>query len=175
MEDQLDREQAHLTDEQFTDLLLGTSPSTVRAHLKECAQCSQEAERVSGAIAGFEQQSRLWAERRAAALPALQDDRRPGFAWIDRPQAWAAAALTVVLGVGIGVSLHQDHRLALQQTVAPVQPATVVSPATLKEDNELLSAIDGELRADESTAASVYGLTAATHGARNKSAKRMSN
>ena len=29
MEDDLDREQTHLTDEQFTDLLLGTSPSPV--------------------------------------------------------------------------------------------------------------------------------------------------
>ena len=175
MEDQLDREQTHLTDEQFTGLLLGTSPSTVRAHLQECARCSQEAEPVSGAIAGFEQQSRLWAERRAASLPALEVDRRPGFAWLYRPQAWTAAALTVALAVGIGVSIRQDHRLMVHQQVAQVGPAPVVSPATLKADNELLSAIDGELRADASTPASVYGLTAATHGARSKAAKRMSN
>jgi hypothetical protein len=63
----------------------------------------------------------------------------------------------------------------VHQQVAQVGPAPVVSPATLKADNELLSAIDGELRADASTPASVYGLTAATHGARSKAAKRMSN
>jgi hypothetical protein len=177
---ELDREQSHLTDEQFTDLLLGISAAPVRAHLKECAQCAQEAERVSGAIAGFAQESRLWAERRAASLPALEAGRKPGFAWIYRPQAWTAAVLTVALGVGIGVSVRQasvrpDHALVTHQQVAQVQPARVTSPATLKADNELLSAIDGELRADESTPASVYGLTAAAHGARNKSAKRMSN
>jgi hypothetical protein len=115
----------------------------------------------------------------------LEVDRRPGWAWLVRPQAWTAAALTVALGVGIGLSMHQasvrlvsmrqDHRLAVQQQVAQVQPAAAVSPAMLKADNELLSAIDGELRADESTPASVYGLTTAAHGVRNKSAKRMSN
>jgi hypothetical protein len=177
---ELDREQSHLTDEQFTNLLLGTCTTSVRAHLQECAQCSQEAERVSNAIAGFEQQSRLWAERRAASLPALQADRRPGFAWIYRPQAWTVAALTIALGLGIGVSVRrasvpQDHKLAEQPPMMQVHRAAVVSPSTLKADNDLLSAIDGELRADESTPASVYGLMSATHGARSKSGKRMSN
>ena len=40
----------HLTDEQFTNLLLGAEPAGVQAHLMECAACREESERVSGAM-----------------------------------------------------------------------------------------------------------------------------
>ena len=62
----------HLTDEQFADLLLGANPAAVQAHLKACSACAEEADRVAGAIGSFEQQqTRLWAERRAATSPML--------------------------------------------------------------------------------------------------------
>jgi hypothetical protein len=163
----------HLTDEQFTDLLLGTSPSAVQAHLKACSACAEEAERVSGAIGSFEQHSRIWAERRAAMPPIMAPVRPPVFEWLHRPQAWTAAALAIALAVGVGVSARNHHVPVAPAQVATAQPAPAVSPATLKADNELLSAIDGELRADESTPASAYGLSTAAHESRNRPAKRM--
>jgi hypothetical protein len=63
----------------------------------------------------------------------------------------------------------------VQTQVAATQPAPEVSPATLKADNDLLSAIDGELRADESTFATAYGLSAAAHESHSRSAERMIN
>jgi hypothetical protein len=167
-------EPSHLTDEQFTDLLLGATPAPVQDHLKACSQCAQEAERVSGAIGSFEQQSRLWAERRVSGHPILVSDRRPAFASFTLPQAWtAAAALMIALTAAVGLS-HRTGQPQPVQQVASVQTAPEVSPATLKADNELLSAIDGELRADESTPAAVYGLTASTH-ARTPAPKRIAN
>ena len=88
---------SHLTDAQFTDLLLGTIPHAVTAHLEACPQCAEEAHRVSGAIGSFAQQSQLWAERRAAARPMLQPACQPLLSWLDRPAAWSAAAATLVL------------------------------------------------------------------------------
>jgi hypothetical protein len=192
-------EQSHLTDEQFADLLLGTNPSAVQAHLKACKQCAEEAERVSSAIGSFEQHSRLWAERRAAARPALAPKRPPAFEWLYRPQAWTAAALAIALAVGATINAR-NHRAAsalanesqtaavqtpapqapsvqapvaqptvVQSTIAQAEPAPRVSPATLKADNDLLSAIDGELSAGESTPASAYGLSVAVKGVRTKS------
>jgi hypothetical protein len=55
------------------------------------------------------------------------------------------------------------------------QAEATIPAATLKADNELLTAIDGELRADESTPASLYGLDASTSGTGTKAAKRISN
>ena len=163
MENRLEYQQSHLThltDAQFTELLLGANPAAVRAHLEACPQCSEEADRVSRAIGSFEQQSRLWAERRAASRPLLATQPQLVFPWLHRPQAWMAAALAIPRAV---------------QLQAKVQPAPAVSPATLKADNELLSAIDGELRADESTPATMYGLTVTSRGVRTRAPKRISN
>jgi hypothetical protein len=175
MENHRDSHLTHLTDAQFTDLLLGTSPAAVAAHLSDCPRCAQEAQRVSIAIGSFEQQSRLWAERRAASLPVHDRDWQPAFPWLPRPQAWAAAGLAVALALGIGVSLRVDHvHQVQQQSVAKVQPAAPVSPATLKADNELLTAINGELRVDDSTSG-MYGLGGSSRGVRSRAAKRTSN
>lgn len=163
----------HLTDEQFTDLLLGASPASVQAHLRSCAQCAAEAERVSAAIGSFQQQSRLWAERRAATLPAVQPKSAPAF-WPLRPQAWAAAALVLAIAAGFGVAVREHHAHGAKVEVATNQSAPQVAPATLKSDNELLAAINVELNADDSTPASVYSLTAARHGNHAQSARKMS-
>jgi hypothetical protein len=230
MEDHREGNAVHLSDEQFAELLMGGSPARVQAHLAECAECRAEAERVGGAIGEFSEQSRLWAERRAAARApqaAAQTprtaEREPVLAWLARPQgrlvrpqswlvrpqAWASAALAIALAVGIGVTIEREHSRTAQADAAKahagvaaarVEATTVqakeakaqagatlvqaraaarleaaVRPATLKADNELLSAIDGELRADESAPASLYGLTADTSGSGTKSAKRTSN
>jgi hypothetical protein len=208
-------EQFHLTDEQFADLLLGSTPSAVQVHLSMCTQCAEEAERVSGAIGSFEQQTRLWAERRTATHPVLTSVPRSAFAWLHvpaGPQAWTAAALAVALAAGFGVAAR-NHRApavpagntqttvqtataqtadvqtvpapaahtpaaqtaVVQSMVAQAEPAPRVSPARLKADNDLLSAIDGELRADESTPARAYGLTVAAHGVRSRAADGMIN
>lgn len=180
MENHRDNHLTHLTDEQFTDLLLGAIPSSVQAHLSVCPQCSQEAERVSGAIGSFAQHSRLWAERRAATAQPLQArDWHTAFPWLHRPQSWVAAGLAVALAlsVGIGISLRVDHGRSAQQqqAAASVQPAAAVSPTTLKADNELLTAINGELRADDSATTSMYGLSGTSNEVRSKSSKRTSN
>src|ERR1035441_2887353 len=102
MENHRDSYLTQLTDEQFTDLLLGTSPAAVTAHLSTCPQCAQEAQRVSSAIGSFAQQSRLWAERRAASLPMHSRDWQPALPWLHiptKPQAWAAAGLAGALGL----------------------------------------------------------------------------
>ena len=168
-------ETRHLTDEQFADLLLGAESSSVQEHLRACPGCFAEAERFSGAVGSFQQQSRLWAERRASALPRLVPRREPAFAWLRHPQAWTAATLAVVLAAGFGVSIHSNRERPVNPPVAQVQPAAAaVTPATLKADNELLSAIDGELRTDETIPTGMYGLTA-SHANRSKAAKRVAD
>ncbi len=221
MEDHREGNAGHLSDEQFTELLMGGSTAQVQAHLAECAECRAEAERVGGAIGDFSEQSRLWAERRAAtraprtAEQTARTERGSVMAWLvrpqswlARPQAWAGAALAIALAVGIGVTMERAHSRTAQsdaaktqagvaaarveataaqaetkaqagatlvQAKAEVQAEAAVRSATLKADNALLSAIDGELRADESAPASLYGLAADASGEGTKSAKRTTN
>jgi hypothetical protein len=176
----------HLTDAQFTDLLLGTIPPAVIAHLESCPQCAEESQRVAGAIGSFAQQSRLWAERRAAAQ---RPTRRAPFAWLGipiGPLAWVAATLMLVAGFSLlRRAQHPASAPQTTQAVAVIQPAPAAAPATagvtpasLKADNELLSAIDGELTDTDSsgvqTNVQTY-LTVGSHSARTHSAKGLSN
>jgi hypothetical protein len=173
--------EGHLSDEQFTELLLGGRPAWVQVHLQECAACREEAARVGGAIGDFSEQSRLWAERRAAAQLMPVRERRSAALWLVRPQAWVGGALTIALAVGVGLTLQREHTrrahdaVATVQADSKVQAGATVQAATLKSDNALLTAIDGELRADESTPASLYGLEADTSGTGTKLAKRSTN
>jgi hypothetical protein len=173
--------QAHLTDTQFTELLLGTIPPSVIAHLETCPQCAEEAQRVAGAIGNFAEQSRLWAERRAASRSARMPARQTPLAWLGipvAPVAWVAA--TVALAVGLGIMHRAEHTAPTTQSIAAVQSApavapVAVNPATLKADNALLSAINGELSADAAPSASAYGLTASHRSTRSQPATGISN
>jgi hypothetical protein len=193
--------EGHLSDEQFTGLLLGTIPPAVGEHLKACPHCAQEAERVSGSIASFEQHTRAWAEGRATtSRPLLAPAPQPAFAWLQiagRPQMWVAASLAVALAVGIGAGIRIESRISRQddraatatpaQQIAKAQPVAraippaarvtpaIVTSATLKADNELLSAIDGELSAEAAPSPSTYGLTADVQASRSHAAKRIAN
>jgi hypothetical protein len=173
----------HLTDEQFTGLLLGAIPPAAIGHLESCRQCAEEAQRVSGAIGSFAQQSRLWAEGRVAAGPAQKQGRPASLAWLRTPippVAWVAAIF--LLGAGLGLAHRARHRASSPQIVAVVQPAlagpaapAAVAPATLKADNELLSAIDGELSDTDISGTQTYGLATSRHPARAHSSKGVSD
>jgi len=180
----------HLTDAQFTDLLLGAIPAQVASHLEACGQCAEEVERVSGAIGSFEQQSRLWAERRVAAQPMRAPGRQTLLAWLNVPggrAAWAGAALAIVLvagiGIGIGIghrggqtaALRRDQRPVAALLPGPAASAPEVPTATLKADNALLSAIDGDLSAEAAPSPSAYGLTVGRSPARARPAKGIPN
>lgn len=163
---------AHLSDEQFTGLLLGAIPANVTRHLESCPACAEQARRVSGAISSFARQSRLWAERHAATQQRLTAPaRHPALAWLQRPAgiaAWSTMVAALVLSATVGLR-HMEHASRPIATVAPA--AQPVSPATLKADNELLYAIDDELHADTTPPVNRYGLQAAnpaTHGPRPK-------
>jgi predicted anti-sigma-YlaC factor YlaD len=194
----------------------------VQAHLAECAECRAEAERVAGAIGDFSEQSMLWAEPRSLARTVRVAEHESVLAWLLgprswllRPQAWAGAALTIALAVGIGVTIEREQartaeavkaqaraeaskavqagvattlaeavtaqagastvQMHATQAGAAVQADVADQSAALKADNALLSAIDGELRADESVPASLYGLTSDASGDGTKRAKRISN
>ena len=149
----------HLTDAEFTDLLLGSMAPAVSEHLEACAACAEEARRVSGAIGTFEAETRLWAERHAATMPALVVPSQ--LDWVRRPAAittWAAMTAALVLWASLGVRHLQQPAQAPVAVASTEDSAAPLSDATLKADNDLLAAIDGQLQASAAPPASLYGL-----------------
>lgn len=166
----------HLSDEQFTELLLGANPRVVREHLAACPQCAEEAQRVSAAIGSFAEQSRLWAERRAAAQQSIASVRLPRFQWLHGPRAWATAgSLAVALAAGVGYTLHLDRSGPAQPAVAHSPSAPPVSHTALQSDNELMAAVDREIREDDAATAGMYGLRVTSHNASARVPKRISD
>lgn len=172
----------HLTDSEFSDLLLGSIPASVSAHLESCPQCAEEARSVSGAILSFERESRAWAERRAAALPALVAPGSRGSSWLGMPGfgvAWQAAAALTLVCAGAGIGYQVQHRAETPVAVASVSSgessAREVSLSTLKADNDLLSAIDGELQAEATPPPSVYGIDLSQPSPQSRRIKRITN
>jgi anti-sigma factor RsiW len=164
----------HLTDEQFTEVLLGGESAFVHEHLANCEQCAANAARITTSIDDFKQQSRLWAERRAATHTALPSPRQRQHLWAGRPLAWTAATLAILFAGGTGIRIHMDRTSAASSGSAQAQASPPVSQTTLKADNDLLSAIDGELRVDDSASVSSYSLTANAQTSRKKTRRSVS-
>jgi len=167
----------HLTDEQFTDLLLGESSHSISEHLKVCAECREEAERVSGAIGSFERQSRLWAECETASRPRIQA-RRPAYVWLRPAPAWAVAAAAIALVFGLffhTATGRIDRSSQPHPEIATTVPQPVAVDSTLQADNALLAAIDGELRIEDAPAATAYGLDLGARAVPSKPARKVLN
>ena len=164
----------HLTDTEFSELMLGSATEEIRAHAAECSMCAEEAEQFSGAVRSFERESRIWAQRHAATMPATV--RRPALmpGWA---AAWTTAAAIAALGLGMATThAREQATITQQQQVATLSDeAPVVSPARLEADNALLVAIDGELRADDAPPASAYGLDAPERPGHARGTKRISD
>ena len=133
----------HLTDEQFTDLLSGSSrDSAAQAHLAECEPCRLELAGVKSAVESFDGASLAWASRQAPHLILTPSP------WAVRSHAmprWSAAcAALVVMGVAFGLHGTREGTTSPNQTAA-ASTNTAPSSTALAEDNRLLLSIDQEL------------------------------
>jgi len=133
----------HLTDEQFSDLLAGETPSeAVAEHLSGCEHCRGELEAVQGSLSNFNLVSLRWAQQEAAAK--VQTPSRWALQAASMP-AWAialtGAAVACIVSVGIGVPFQHEPDQVTAQVVIPVP-----SDAEIARDNQLMSSIDQELQ-----------------------------
>lgn len=133
----------HLTDDQFSDLLAGETPSTaVEEHLASCEHCRGELEAVQGSLSNFNLVSLRWAQQEASRK--VQTPSRWALQAASMP-AWAigvtgvTAACLVSLGVGLPFQHEPDPVTA--QVVIPVP-----SDAEIARDNQLMASIQQELQ-----------------------------
>jgi anti-sigma factor RsiW len=116
----------HLSDDQFSDLLIGDCSLEVRRHVDACPQCQNEFKRVQSAIDGFGATSLQWAEERE---PRSISPSSQLFFQCRSLGTWAAAAL---LAAAVLFEVHQGW--------------TVGTPTDVAGDNRLMMSIDQEIR-----------------------------
>jgi hypothetical protein len=159
----------HLTDSEFTDLLSGDYTSEASRHMRACAQCQSEFERVQTSIDDFVTLSLEWAKPRAATSIAA-----PSVfvcAW-QSANSWAAAA--VVLAAAILFGVHQG-RLSTPDVVSVVGNPPAESASDVADDNRLLMAIDQETRWPAESPISIADLTASGGRPHAPSSRRLRN
>lgn len=132
----------HLTDEQFTDLLLGLDEAgSAASHLAVCGHCRQELTRVEQTMGMMREASMDWSRQRVAAMPQPQPGFLARFGLTFRPAAGIAMAAALAIAVSVPFLTRDDH--APQQAVQHKSP--VISAEQLAADNELLAAINQEI------------------------------
>ena len=129
----------HLTNQQFTDLLIGDCSLNVRRHVDACPQCQEEFKQVQSAIDGFGAAGLEWAEQRAPLAISASSQL---FSQCRSLGTWAAAAL---LAAAVLFEVHQGW---IVPTPAADNVATEVVESTsdVADDNRLMMAIDQEIR-----------------------------
>lgn len=118
-----DARNAHLTDEQFSDYVLGLASAEVEAHIAQCPPCYAEVAELKSSIATFSSASHMWSASQPA--PSLGAMRRKALLYSMRPVAGFAMAVVAVISVAIPVGRSQREAAR----PAEVQTAAVAAPA----------------------------------------------
>ena len=129
----------HLTNQQFTGLLIGDCSLEVRRHVDACPRCQEEFKQVQSAIDCFGAAGLEWAEQRAPLAISASSQL---FSQCRSLGTWAAAAL---LAAAVLFEVHQGW---IVPTPAADNVATEVVESTsdVADDNRLMMAIDQEIR-----------------------------
>jgi anti-sigma factor RsiW len=140
----------HLSNQEFSDLLIGDCSLEVRRHVDACPQCEEEFKRVQSAIDDFGAVGLEWAEQRAplSISPSSQllfQCRSLG--------TWAAAAL---LAAAVLFEVHQGWIVPTPAT-NNVATQAVESSTDVADDNRLMMAIDHEIRWQAESPLSIAG------------------
>ena len=131
--------EVHLTDEQFSSLLLSEELDLgARAHLGHCLQCQQEVEAFGDSVNLVGKTTLAWIEAkspRRSLLPLLRTRQRR---LVYFPAAFALATILLIL-VGM---LTRRHEGSERSEPSVAQTAAGDSPAQVAEDNHLLESVN---------------------------------
>ncbi len=134
--------EVHLTDEEFASCLAEPeTEETAALHLRTCAACRAELEDFQAAVTSFNQVSFAWSERRSVTLPTTVTEKA-GAGWASKWAWGAATAMLLVLVCGGAVQTRYAGRKEAQATARVDQN----SEASISRDNELMTAVDAEIR-----------------------------
>ena len=159
----------HLTDDQFTALLLedaaeGSAGAQLALHLEACEHCRRELSAVQSSMRSFNELGMAWAR-----LEAPRRVRTPSrlALHLGLQPTWSAgiAGMTIAALMAVGLTSYN-----LRTDRVRLQSSTSVTPSNeeIAGDNQLLESISRELRYDASPVVSASDLeapsrTRATH------------
>jgi hypothetical protein len=156
----------HLTEEQFAGLLSGGCDTN--DHLLQCAQCRHELRTVQASLEDFASLSLEWAEERASRSISPRSVLLRGW---QSASAWTAAAAAVLTAAVLFAGQHQRNPHAF----SVVATRAADSDSEVADDNQLMMAIDKEMRWQPQTLISVDDLAVSGRRSRETPSPRLTN
>lgn len=128
-----DHNSNHLNDQQLTEWLSGTPDSAAKNHVKDCAGCRAEIEKLQGALLGFQSVVTKWSGDSVTSA-----NFQPATA---RPLRWQPAAIGAFAVAVLAVGVYQmNHGAAVIPSVG-----VTVKQAGGNDDALLIDRIDAQV------------------------------
>jgi hypothetical protein len=147
----------HLTDEQLTEYLNGTSLPAINDHLAACNVCRQEVVSMRASFQVFDRASLEWSNQmqNAIRLPA----RHAGQSW-NWASVWAVACAAVIAAILLLSMLRPPLKTSQIAGMGAASSGHSDSDeAELNRDNQLLAAIDQEFDSADLSPQKMYGIS----------------
>ena len=150
----------HLTDEQLTDYLSGTSLPAIDDHVAACGVCRKEIASMRASFQVFDHASMEWSERMQNAAGSKPGVRRAAPSW-NWAAVWAVACVAVIVAVLLFGVLRRPAETSPSVGVSSAATAgsSDSDTAELNQDNQLLAAIDKELDSADLSPQKMYGIS----------------
>jgi hypothetical protein len=131
----------HLSSENFSEWMVGERTPEHEQHLRECAECAAELDRIQTPIALLRGAVREWSTNENRGTVPIADRRRIGGLWLRLGATAAALAVLVAIGIegrnwrAAGIDREDEILLGQVQTaVSRPVPATMQPVYDLMEE-----------------------------------------
>jgi len=161
------RNENHLTNEQFTELLIGGAPGPecgpeCELHLAQCELCRNELTKFSESVALFTHTSLAWSDAQPGRSLRTRAARRTS-RLLYAPMGWALAAALLVL-IAVPPAWKYEHRsvgdhASAAGRVPALESAQQDSAAQIAQDNQLLESVNVALNTNDASPLPEYRLS----------------
>jgi hypothetical protein len=170
---------AHITQEEMTELLMGTRTSTLDCHLRACAECREEFERVKSSLALFRTASHAWTESLASKTSEMQQLISLPRARTSYASWWKLAAVMAVLLIVFAAAYRIKHTSGNDNTAKGTTPNAVIAESSqnqiaqdqIAQDNELLAQVNSEISESVPTPMQPLQISAASSNSSSQNTK----
>ena len=160
----------HLSEEEFTERLLGMGSSKAEAHLAECGACREEMARVGAALGMYREAAVEWSERRPVGerLSARMagKGRKSANAWM--PVAGWAVAAGLVVAIGVPVMRHVEDGRQAEASITVAGATGPVSADAISQDNAMMGEINAAIEQPDISPVHEYKIEAKAKGRRHE-------
>ena len=159
---------AHLTDDDLDEMLIGCASPEMAAHVDQCAACAGHLAEFRSSLASFNQAASAWSEAKSNALTRDLQRHRAPFR-ITARAAWSCASvvvLAVMAAVGLGLHERSAQIAAAQAERRWGQIETASNEANsereMANDDAMLRQIDSAISSTEPSPEELYGARSST-------------